>query len=206
MPRATFMSDEGNRARVLENLTNISDEALSAMDQNFQEFMSHRREYMTLEQIAEMDRVVNRLRTSAARSNMTDEQRAAYNARHRELQADARAQMSDEQRASQNEVRRERSSQLRGSMTPAERAAANAAEAQRVSEHRANMTEEERAAQRDREREREPVSLLFDRGSRRVSGRLLHAPFLKIYLNRLYWDHVIFSVNMGVALLDSKRN
>jgi hypothetical protein len=45
MPQATFMSDEGNRAWVVEN----------AMDQTFQEFMSHRREYMTLEQIAEMD-------------------------------------------------------------------------------------------------------------------------------------------------------
>ena len=39
---------------------------------------------MTLEQKAEMDRVVNRLRTSAARAIMTDEQRAAYNKRHRE--------------------------------------------------------------------------------------------------------------------------
>ena len=77
------MSDEGNRARVL---TNISEEALSARNQNFRELISIRlqREYMTLEQIAEMYRVVNRLRTSEARAIMTDEQRAAYNERHRE--------------------------------------------------------------------------------------------------------------------------
>ena len=82
MPRASFMSDEGNRARVRENLASIiSDEALSAMDRNFQEFMSHRREYMTLEQIDAMDREINRVRTATARANMSDEQRASQNAR-----------------------------------------------------------------------------------------------------------------------------
>ena len=35
MPPVTFMSNEGNRARALENLNNIADEALSAMDQKW---------------------------------------------------------------------------------------------------------------------------------------------------------------------------
>ena len=35
-PRATFMSDEGNKARVFESLTNVSNEARSAMDSNGQ--------------------------------------------------------------------------------------------------------------------------------------------------------------------------
>ena len=49
--RQTFMSVESNRARVLRELTDVSDDTRSFMDRNFQEFMSHRREYMTLEQI-----------------------------------------------------------------------------------------------------------------------------------------------------------
>ena len=88
--RQTFMSSERNRERVLQELTGISDDARFMMDGNFQEFMSHRREYMTLEQIAEMDRVINRMRTTDARDNMSQEEANEARERNRQRMQDAR--------------------------------------------------------------------------------------------------------------------
>ena len=95
--RQTFMSVENNRARVLRELTGISDDTRSMMDGNFQEFMSHRREYLTLELIAEKDRVINRVRTAAARANWSREETEEAREKNRELMRVVRTGMSQEE-------------------------------------------------------------------------------------------------------------
>ena len=54
-----------NVCGVLESLTDISDEQRDLMSANFVEFMSYRQLYMSSdEQIVDMDRAINRVRTS----------------------------------------------------------------------------------------------------------------------------------------------
>ena len=143
-PRNTFMMSSSNRARVLEALTDISDAARTAMEENIQEFMAHRSLYMSDEHITEMDRTVSRLRESQARAEMTDEQRAAMHEADRLQTSQSRAEMTDEQRAAMHEADRLQTSQSRAEMTDEQRAAMNEANRLQTSQSRAEMTAEER--------------------------------------------------------------
>ena len=63
--REVFMADAANRERVLLHMTSLSDDQQRELvSGNFEEFMSHRSEHMSVEQIAELDRVINRVRMS----------------------------------------------------------------------------------------------------------------------------------------------
>jgi hypothetical protein len=175
-----FMSVEENRSRVLERLTNISDDARSALVRDYREFKSHRREYMSSVQITEMDRVINRLRSSLRRANLTPEQREAQkvydrvriclrrefmtpeqkaleNERNRERASLRRESMTPEQRAAQNEFEKERKSLKRKRMTPEQRTVYNKRGRERIARRRANMTPEEKAAQSKFERMRRKI-------------------------------------------------
>ena len=177
-PRMTFMMSSSNRARVLEALTDVSDAARTAIDEDIHEFMTHRNLYMSEEQITEMDRTVARLRDSQARAEMTPEERAAMNeamrlrtsqsreeimtAEEREVMnesnrvhmSQARAEMTVEEREVINESNRVHMSQARAEMTNEEREAINEANRVYMSQRRSEMTVEEREAERARNRER----------------------------------------------------
>ena len=66
MPRITSMSDEGNRAQVFGKFDHYIRRGPLGNGPKF----LHRRDYLTFQQVAEIDQVVNRLRTSAARASM----------------------------------------------------------------------------------------------------------------------------------------
>ena len=151
--RQTFMSVESNRARVLRELTGISDDARSMMDGNFQEFMSHRGEYMTLEQIAEMDRAINRVRTADTRANRSHEEMEEARERRREQMRRARARMSQEEADAARGRDRENRQQARASMSQEEADAARGRDRENRQQARARMSQEEADAARGRDRE-----------------------------------------------------
>ena len=161
--RARFMSDMNNRARVLDRLSYVSDEVRDAINFDIYQFMSQRGKYMTKDQIAEMDRVINRVKKSAQRAiqrrNMTPEQRKSQNERDRERKAQARSnlisdqKMSIEQRSSQNECARESYAEAQVNRTQMQSTAGKERERKRMSERRANMTPQQKAAQKERNRE-----------------------------------------------------
>ena len=151
--RQTFMSVESNRARVLRELTGISDETRSMMDGNFQEFMSHRREYLTLEQIAEMDRVINRVQTADSRANRSQEQADEARERHRELMREVRSRMSQEEAGVARERNREQMQHARARMSQEETESARERSREQMQDFRAGMTQEETDLARERNRQ-----------------------------------------------------
>ena len=151
--RQTFMSVESNRARVLRELTGISDDARSMMDGNFQEFMSHRREYLNLEQIAEMDRVINRVQTADSRANRSQEQADEARERHRELMREVRARMSQEEADVARERNREQMQRARARMSQEDTDVARERSREQMQDLRAGMSQEETDLARERNRQ-----------------------------------------------------
>ena len=152
--RQTFMSVESNRARVFRELTDVSDDTRSLMDRNFQEFMSHRRDYMTLEQVAEMDRVINRIRTADARGNMSQEEVDGARERDRERRALATANLFPQEATQARERRREQMREARATMSQEETAEARERNRERMQDAREGMSREEADATREMDRQR----------------------------------------------------
>lgn len=59
------------------------------MDQDFDDFMAHRTDFMTEDQIYNLDRIINRLRMQNNRSNIvrTEQEQAADRFRHSQARA-----------------------------------------------------------------------------------------------------------------------
>ena len=152
---AVIMNDYHNRLRVFThpNMSHIPAEHRDIMNSNFQEFMSFRELYMTDDQIVDMDRTINSVRTAVARENMTAEQRAAMNAVNSQRNSESRANMTAEQRAAMNAANSQRNSESHANMTAEQRAAVNAAHSQYMSQRREAMSDEERDEERARDRE-----------------------------------------------------
>ncbi|CAB4055939.1 GOLGA2 [Lepeophtheirus salmonis] len=142
--KQTFMSDPQNRQQVVNHLSNLPENVKLMILNNYRDFMSNRHLYLTHEQIAEIDRAINRARTSRRRAEMSQEERAVMNQSKREYMSRYRAKMTQEKKSLLKVNNRERMSTYRADMTGTERDAVKSANRNYMSQVRSDLSQKDR--------------------------------------------------------------